>query len=219
MRLQRLLERQNCRRRHEASRRSFFQDAMHLLEFNGIDGDYVEFGCDRAQTFRLAHRFSRDLETHRHLWAIDSFRGIPAPKGFRDLHPRWSEGERQTSEEQFRRLCRRAGIPAGARTVVRATWEQLPHLAPERLPHNISFAYINCPLHSSVSSVLQCLAPRLKQGMLVAFENHFAWSRFHRSGDQAALDQFSQINDAFQFHPYRSFGLTGASFLVAERFA
>ena len=42
---------------------------MHLLEFNGIDGDYVEFGCDGAQTFRLAHRFSRDLETHRHLWA------------------------------------------------------------------------------------------------------------------------------------------------------
>ena len=219
MRLRKWLQKQDCRRRNEAARQLFFQDAMHLLEFNGIDGDYVEFGCDRAQTFRLVHRFSRDLEMQRHLWAIDSFSGIPAPQDFRDLHPRWIEGERHTNEEEFRRLCRRAGIPAKARTLVRTTWQELPHLAPENLPRNIAFAYIDCPLHSSVDAVLQCLAPRLKQGMLMAFANHFAWSRFHRSGDQAALDRFSQMNDNFRFHPYRSFGLTGASFLVAERFS
>ena len=219
MRLRKWLQKQDCRRRNEAARQLFFQDAMHLLEFNGIDGDYVEFGCDDGRTFQLAHRFSRDLSMHRHLWAIDSFNGIPAAKSFRDLHPRWIEGERRTSTDQFWRLCRRAGIPANAHTVVQAKWQKLPHLASDKLPHNIAFAYINCPLHSSVSSVLQCLAPRLKQGMLIAFANHFAWSRFHRSGDQAALDQFSEMNDEFRFHPYRSFGLTGASFLVAERFA
>jgi hypothetical protein len=32
----------------------FFSNAMYAVSFNGIDGDYAEFGCWGAMTFSLA---------------------------------------------------------------------------------------------------------------------------------------------------------------------
>ena len=212
-------QQQQRKRRTRAARLNILRSALRLLDFNGIDGDYVEFGCFRAETLPLAHRINRMLPMQRHLWAIDSFQGIPAPQGFRDLHPRWSEGRKFTSVAEFQRRCRRHGVPESAMTTVVCPYPELATLPTDQLPDNIALAYVNCYLHSQVEQVLELLRPRLKQGMLIAFDNYFACSRFHQSGDRAAFERFQRSTDAFHFCRYQTFGFAGCSFLSEEHFA
>jgi hypothetical protein len=210
---------QQRKRRTREARFNILQSALRLLDFNGIDGDYVEFGCFRAETLPLAHRINRTLPMQRHLWAIDSFQGIPAPQGFRDLHPRWSEGRKFTSAADFQRRCRRHGVPESAMTMVICPYPELNALAADQLPDNIALVYVNCYLHSQVVHVLEMLRPRLKQGMLIVFDNYFACSRFHQSGDRAGFEQFQRSINAFHFCRYQTFGFAGCSFIAEEHFA
>ena len=212
-------QQQQRKRRTRVARLNILRSALRLLDFNGIDGDYVEFGCFRAETLPLAHRINRMLPMQRHLWAIDSFQGIPAPQGFRNLHPRWSEGRKFTSVAEFQRRCRRHGVPESAMTTIVCPYPELATLPADQLPDNIALAYVNCYLHSQVEQVLELLRPRLKQGMLIAFDNYFACSRFHQSGDRAAFERFQRSTDAFHFCRYQTFGLAGCSFLSEEHFA
>ncbi len=63
------------RGRERHCRHEFFYNAFRALSFNGIDGDYAEFGCYRAMTFAMAYH---EAVRHKHkarLWAFDSFSG------------------------------------------------------------------------------------------------------------------------------------------------
>ena len=210
---------QQRKARTRQARNNVLTDVLRLLDFNGIDGDYIEFGCFRAETLPLVHRINRKLPMQRHLWAVDSFQGIPEPKSFRDLHPRWQEGRKHTTKEEFLRRCRRAGVPEQAYTTIRCPFSNLGALAPDQLPTNIALAYVNCYLHSQVEQVLEVMRPRLKQGMVIIFDNYFACSRFHQSGDQAAFERFRNQDHGFRFCRYRDFGFAGAAFLAEEPFA
>ena len=210
---------QQRKARVRRARNDLLTDALQLLDFNGIDGDYVEFGCFRAETLPLVHRINRRLPMKRHLWAADHFQGIPAPNSFRDLHPRWQEGRKATSEQDFIRRCRDARVPEHAYTTLPGSFSDLNKRSARELPNNIALAYINCYLHSQVEQVLNALEPRLKQGMMIVFDNYYANSRFHRSGDRAAFDAFRKRDHGFDFCHYRNFGFTGSAFLAEEPFA
>ena len=54
-------------------------------------------------------------------------------------------------------------------------------------------AYIDCNLYSSTVTVLEFLAPRLKHGMIVAFDDYFCWSPTQVSGERFALHEFTRI--------------------------
>ena len=43
-------------------------------------------------------------------------------------------------------------------------------------PTDIALAYIDCDLYSSTMPVLEFLLPRLKNGMIIAFDDYFCWS-------------------------------------------
>ncbi|MGE5275822.1 MAG: hypothetical protein ACM3SU_02400 [Acidobacteriota bacterium] len=92
-------------------RREFFRKAFLTLGFNGISGDYAEFGCETGTTFGLAWeengKAARQLaflshreRQNRFFWALDSFRGLPAPRTAAE-----SAGVR--SPESLRRALRR----------------------------------------------------------------------------------------------------------------
>src|SRR5437016_13937818 len=60
-------------------RADFLRRAWCMLAFNGITGDYAEFGCASATTFGLSHAALQFVYTPRHLWAFDSFQGLLSP--------------------------------------------------------------------------------------------------------------------------------------------
>ena len=53
-------------------KREFFWHAFKALDFNGIDGDYAEFGSFSGTTFRLAFDQIRKRHIKRHMWAFDT---------------------------------------------------------------------------------------------------------------------------------------------------
>jgi len=59
--------------RERLYRQEFFSNAFKALRFNGIDGDYAEFGSWGGLTFGLAYQESRRRGHSAKLWAFDSF--------------------------------------------------------------------------------------------------------------------------------------------------
>ena len=208
--------RQRQQRRNRQGCRTLISEALDLLAFNDIQGDYVEFGCGWAETLPVAYRATRHLAMERQLWVVDSFEDIPPPRSFRDLHPRWPGGRQRATAAQFQRRCSRAGVPRAAYRLVRRPFEQLES---DAMPMNIALAFVNCYSHSQVAAVLKLLEPRLKHGMILAFNHYFAYSRFHCSGDRSALLSLQSRAHGFRICPYRNFGLTGSAFVVEEAMA
>lgn len=48
-------------------RKEFFLYAFKALDFNGIDGDYAEFGCFGGTAFCMAHEQIRRRRVERHM--------------------------------------------------------------------------------------------------------------------------------------------------------
>ena len=90
--------------------------------------------------------------------------------------------------------------------------------ARKALRRDIALAYVDCDLYSSTVTVLEFLEPRLKHGMIVAFDDYFCWSPTDVSGERAALHEFLTVHPEWNFHRYKDVHWSGVSFVV-ERVA
>jgi O-methyltransferase len=203
-----------------ADRYDFLRKALVALKFNGITGDYVEFGCCGAQTFcmvyRLLAKFNFDVGPF-HLWAFDSFQGLPSSTSSKDIHPVWIEGDMATSLDEFHSLCHACGIPRGAYTAVPGFYEEsLNPSTPGSRPDKIRLAYIDCDMYSSTKAVLRFLMPRLQHGMILAFDDYYCYSSTMPSGERLAVAEEFAANSQWRLLPYIQFGPHGMSFIVEE---
>ena len=204
--------------REKTCRQEFFYNAFKALAFNGIDGDYAEFGCWGGMTFALAYHESRRHQHQAKLWAFDSFQGLPASRDERDQHPIWKEGIMGTSLDAFHGICASKGIPKEAYKVVQGFYEHsLTMLSPDDEPWNIALAYVDCDLYSSTKTVLQFLEPRLKHGMIVAFDDYFCWSPSQIAGERRAMLELLARHTRWALVPFFPFGWHGNSFVVEDR--
>ncbi len=214
------LYRSDIRNSEEDHRAEFMRRAFHALNFNGISGDYAEFGSHGATTFALAYHEIMRWPKARKLWAFDSFAGLPEQEGEKDYHPGWKKGKMSTSLEVFHRHCQRRGIPDGAYQAVEGFYEQTIGKAEADaagLPSDIALAYVDCDLYSSTSTVLGFLKPRLKHGMIIAFDDYFCFSDRTISGERKAFVDIFGNDQRFQFLPYVQYGWHGMSFIVEDR--
>lgn len=196
-------------------RRSFFWDACTYLQVSGISGDYVEFGSWGGNSLSVAYETIRDFPVERHLWAFDSFQALPDATHPRD--DRWrSEGhEGQGGIERFYETCDGLGIPRDAYTAVEGYFEaSLPPLGDDGPPVDIALAYVDCNMYSSTLEVLDFLEPRLKHGMIVAFDDYFCYSSKEVSGERAALIEFEMAHPEWSFARFKDVHWGGVSFVV-----
>ncbi len=202
----------------ETYRREFFQRAFRAVAFNGISGDYAEFGCWSGTTFKLAYRESRRFGYPCKMWAFDSFQGLPAPKGPFDEHPIWVAGNMNMSLDRFHEVCAANRIPRSAYETVPGFYERtLANPAAPGLPTDISLAFIDCDLYSSASAVLRFLMPRLKHGMILAFDDYFCWSSNQVSGERRASLELLGSHPRWGLVSYVQFGWAGMSFVVEDK--
>ena len=205
-------------RRERLARQDFFYNAFKALRFNGIDGDYAEFGSWGGRTFALAYQESRRHGHVARLWAFDSFAGLPEPRDERDEHPEWRRGKMSTNVDEFHSLCAANGIPRNVYDVVPGLYEEtLPRFGPADAPENIALAYVDCDLYSSTKSVLDFLRPRLKHGMIVAFDDYFCWSATRASGERTAWREHVAADATWEWLPYMQYGWAGQSFVLEAR--
>jgi hypothetical protein len=198
-------------------KREFFIYAFHLLDFNRIPGDYCEFGCNEAVTFRMAYQGLRRTgdPLSRRMWAFDSFAGLPSPRSAADAHPRWVTGDLSTSLEEFHRLCDAGGIPREKYTCVPGFYaDTLPGAAD---PETVAFAHIDCDMYSSAAEALEWLSTRMQNGMIVAFDDYFCASTDQLSGERRALMEFQSEHPRWRFVSYSQYWWAAQSFLIEDR--
>ena len=95
--------------------------------------------------------------------------------------------------------------------------DTLPTMAATDEPTNIALAYVDCDLYSSTKAVLRFLEPRLKHGMIVAFDDYFCWSSSQLSGERKALLEVAPGQEKWEWTPYLQFGWHGASFVIEDK--
>jgi O-methyltransferase len=198
-------------------RSEFFDCAFIALSFNGISGDYAEFGSCGGTSMWLARQAIAANPVPRHMWAFDSFAGLPKTEEPRDAHPAWVPNTMTWSVEDFHSVLATRGVPRDAYTTVEGYFaESLPPLGSDGQPRDIALAYVDCDLYSSTVSVLAFLEPRLKHGMILAFDDYYCWTDSDVSGERAALDEFAADHPEWNFHRYMSIDWSGVAFVVED---
>lgn len=201
--------------KREADLAAFFLDAFTALSVNGISGDYVEFGSMGGGSFVRAHEVLASVPTGRHLWAFDSFVGLPDTEEPLDAHPSFPPSVDPNGLDAFVARCDAHGIPRDDYTTVPGFYEEtLPAIGADGDPGDVALAYIDCNLYSSTVTVLDFLAPRLKHGMILAFDDYFCWSAEEVSGERIALDEFLRAHPEWHLLRFKDPAWGAVSFVV-----
>src|SRR5216683_3654596 len=193
-------------------RREFYRRAFTTLKFNRITGDYAEFGYG-PKTFTYAFDCSRRAGLNCRLWAFDSFEGLP-DVGEQDTDPRYYRGVRRVPLTEAKRYLNWLGLAEGLdySVVVGFYHESLERSG---LPDDICLAYVDCNLYTSTMDVLRFLGPRLKNGMVIAFDDYFCFSPAGASCEKRALDKFF-AESSWRLVPYMQFAVYGMAYFVEE---
>ena len=175
--------------REEWGRQEFFANAFKALRFNGIAGDYAEFGSCSGTTFFLAYREAKRHGHNAKLWAFDSFQGLPRPSES-DHHPSWIEGKMVTTVDEFHAICRKRGIPREKYDLVEGFYEEtLPARSATDAPPDIALAYVDCDLYSSTKTIFELLGDRMVPGTIILFDEYFNYPNWEQH-EYKALKEF-----------------------------
>jgi len=196
--------------------------AFHLLSRIELEGDYLEFGVSRGETFRnavrAAHqgfRATREGRFPGRFFAFDSFEGLPQVASMGDGVNLYARGEfaasRAAFEKTLGRLLERFPIE------IVAGWfeETLTVQTAERLRlHKAAFVNIDCDLYESTVPVLQFVTPLLQTGTILYFDDWFSYRGAMNQGEPRAASEWLARNARIRLVEYRNIGITGKMFLV-----
>ena len=201
-------------------RRLFFKQAFLILKVAEISGDYAEFGSWGGQSLKAAYQINQIVSPERRLWAFDTFLGErPAAQHDIDSRPGLERyrNEGPSGVEAFYEACEKLGVARDGFTPVEGYFEDtLPPLGPDGPPADIALAYIDCNLYASTRTVLEFLEPRLKHGMIVAFDDYWTYTSQHVSGERLALHEFVRDHPDWNFVPYRHIFHVGQTYIVED---
>ncbi len=209
-------------RLRQVEKYAFYRWAMDFLYANDVRGDYFEFGCHRARTFRMALTEARRKNFDRmRFWAFDSFAGLPDFRESNLEHNRfYGRGALETSEEAFREIVRRHGVYADRVTTVKGfyhdslTEERARGMAEKGV--KASFVTVDCDLYESAVPVFAFLGPFLQEGTVLYLDDYYAafkGSPFRGIGK--AFREFEK-GSPFFFEPFRTVGWWGRSYIACR---
>jgi hypothetical protein len=200
-------------------RHAFFTRAIMYLLCAGVRGDYYEFGCYSANTFRTALSLANTLGLDdMHYYAFDSFAGLPEPVAGVSPESGWTAGSMCMTVEQFWEKVRPLRLSLNAIEVIPGFFDQ--SLTAERqracLATNRKIALLNvdCDLYESAVPVFRFVEPLLQEGSLIYLDDFFAGYRGNpRKGVAAAFHEFA-ARSAWAFQSFHPVGGWGQSFIA-----
>lgn len=196
----------------------FFALTMDYVKENGVEGDYFEFGCHRARTFRMAltEARCRSLDDMRFL-AFDSFEGLPA--GIDDHGvANWQAGMLATSDDQFRALIAEHGVYVDRVRTVKGFYDQslTPELAAElkAAGRKAAVVTVDCDYYESSVPVFNFIEDFLVEGSVIYIDDYFAGYR--GSPNRGVARAFAEFRDRsrFSFIEHLQVGWSGRSFIA-----
>ncbi|HYD49996.1 MAG TPA: class I SAM-dependent methyltransferase, partial [Terriglobales bacterium] len=185
------------------------------------EGDYLEFGVFRGETFRNAVRAARQgFRATRHgrfpgrFFAFDSFQGLPRVESTSDGNL-FAAGDFASSRQQFERTI--AAVRPGSSIEVVGGWfgETLTPEAAARLGlQRAAFINIDCDLYESTVPVLEFVTPLLQTGTVLYCDDWFSHRGSAAHGEARAVREWLERNPHVRLVEYRHVGITGKMFLV-----
>jgi hypothetical protein len=154
----------------------FYIKAMDFIVSNQVGGDYLEFGCHRVRTFRMALTEAKhqSIENMRFL-AFDSFKGLPPNKEGTHGVAQWQAGELTTSEEDFWKIINEHGLYTDKVRSFSGFYDEslTPHLKKELLAEKIKAAFIcvDCDLYESAVPVFHFIEEFLQEGTILYIDD------------------------------------------------
>lgn len=198
-------------RRRQRTKWEFYLDAFDFLTNNKIAGDYFEFGCHRARTFRMALSAARihNCDAMKFL-AFDSFKGLPTAEGI------WQAGELITTERKFLRLVYDHGVYTDKVVTYSGFYRHslTPGLA-AAIHSKAAMITVDCDLYDSVECVLEFIPPFIQDGTLIYIDDWFCGLKGNpKRGAAGAFDDWTRRHTEWLFQPHQTIGWMGRSFIA-----
>jgi O-methyltransferase len=196
--------------------------AFHLLSRIELEGDYLEFGVLRGDTFRNAvlaaqqgYRATKEGSFPGRFIAFDSFAGLPRVRSMGDGVNPYATGEFSASRADFEKnlgtLLDRFPIE------IVSGWfdETLTADTAQRLAlHKAVFIHVDCDLYESTVPVLEFVTPFLQTGTILFFDDWFSYRGSMEHGEPRAAREWLERHPAIRLVDYRNVGITGKMFVV-----
>ena len=186
-------------------RRQIFLSTARFLHINRpITGYYFEFGCNEANTMRMAWDAFRHLFDFTYV-GFDSFEGLPDISKI-DEQKIWQKGKLAFAEERFIDTCLSHGIPREKFATVRGFYDQslTPELTQQFAPIKAAVIYIDCDLYASACSVLKWIPDFLQIGTVIIFDDWNCFGADPNRGERRAWREFLTANPNLQFEAFVS---------------
>jgi O-methyltransferase len=198
--------RENMTRRE----RLFLTVAAFVHTNRPVTGYYFEFGCNNANTMRLAYDTFHRLVDWDYV-AFDSFEGLPEIQEI-DRQQIWGKGLYAITEKKFTQICISHGIPRDKLITVPGFYEQsLNEQTRERLAGNrAAFIYVDCDLYHSTVPVLNFCKKFLQQGTVIAFDDWNCFLADPNKGERRAWTEFLEGNPELHFESFLETGMQKA---------
>ncbi len=199
----------------------FFRKAFDYICSSQIDGDYYEFGCHRARTFRMALTESRKHnKTSMNYLAFDSFEGLPLNVINDADVQEYKKNALTTTEEEFLKIINKHGLYLDKIDLYKGYYkDSLTDTLQEKLiseRKKISLVNIDCDLYESALPIFPFIDPLLQLGSVIYIDDLFAGYKGNPyKGVGRAFVEW-QKHSIWKFIPYLSVGWWGRSYIVVE---
>ena len=201
--------------------RPFFRNCIDILrQLKGDDiGDYLEFGVFNGSSMASMHHAAKSADANdMRFFGFDAFEGLPPGAELEDDGV-WQKGFYACSFEEMQRSLRSKGVDPDAINWVKGWYEETlrPETAETHEIDNIAISFIDCDTYSSAKSVLDFLAPLVKQPAIFCFDD---WKLndldIKEMGEYKAFNEFLRANPQLEARELRSYNRKSKTFLIIQ---
>jgi O-methyltransferase len=184
--------------------RSFvFMSIARFLHINRpVPGYYFEFGCNEANTMRMAWDHFQYLFDFTYV-GFDSFEGLPEIAEI-DRQLIWEKGKLSFAEERFIKRVRGHGMVTDKLKTVKGFYDAslTAKLKDTLLPTKAAVIYIDCDLYVSTVPILEWVVDFLQVGTVIVFDDWYCFHGDPQRGEQLAWNEFRQRHPQLRFSEF-----------------
>jgi hypothetical protein len=211
---------------------SCLRNAAAFATWNDLEGDYLEFGVFRGESFATAYRaiqwergrrasFLKDAGESRQqmpspmrFFAFDSFSGLPDGPAARQQD--YAAGAYACPQDQFTRNIAKLGVDLKNVAAVPGFYDKTLNgeTKDKYKLQRAAIVMIDCDLYESTVPVLEFLTDLVGQGTILIFHDWFRFRASPNCGEQRACREWLERNPHLELVEFWREGPQTVSFVV-----